>query len=450
MASKIISRDLKDWSQVDKTDSFFVGIDVSRDENFGIHSFSGNLWTSGYIGVGRLYGINGKPLTTCGKEHVVVINSKYGMDPWKMLEKVMTDEEYEDYISELEKDKKYLFKVFYDQPVIRLNQDHQCNADILYALSFINSCYLLCKKGVKKKMIHHEENFKAKVRGRIDVQKNIRSNTVRGRNDRFYCKYIDFTADTIENRILKATLIRCKRTIEKKFEMSSEIMSRLHYCMNMLREVRTVNIKGKDFNGVVSTGLYIYYKPLIKQAKSILSQKYMSYKADDGLVVNKSVFTVPYMINMESVFEFYVRIVLREFLNRYPQYCIEKYSAHLYTESKIKRDEDTLRGIHLMPYCIPDVIICDKTTKKPVVVLDAKYKRDDESSRNDSHQLLSYVLLTGVKKCGFVFPGTVTSLKTMRGNNKLDLESPLLSPLNYYELILGNMIDDKEIEKIFI
>lgn len=447
MANRVILKELEDWSKIDKNDSFFKGIDISRDENFGIHSYNGNLWTSGYVGVGRLYGISGRPLVSHGKEHIVVINSQYHMDPWVMLEKVMTDIEYDYYIKELEKDGKYLFKVFYDQPVVQLTQDNGCDSDILYALSFITHCYSLCKKGIKKRMLHQEENFTAKIRGRIDIQKNIRKNTCNGRNDRFYCKYIDFTADTIENRILKATLVRCKKIVQQKFEMNTEILSRLFYCMNALKWVKLITIKNKDFNNVGVTGLYAYYKPLIKQAKCILGQKYYSYIAEDGKNIIKSVYTIPYMINMETVFEFYTRTIFREIIDE-NKYFLEKYSKRIYLENGVTSSVGAKQGIHLMDYCIPDIIICDKNTQQPVIVLDAKYKKDDRPIREDSHQLLSYVLLTGVDKCGFILPGKLTILKDMRNNDFLELATPLMTQLKYYELILGNTVDSNEINRM--
>ena len=90
-----------------------------------------------------------------------------------------------------------------------------------------------------------------------------------------------------------------------------------------------------------------------------------------------------------------------------------------------------------MPYCIPDIIIRDNETKNPVVVIDAKYKPHSRSVRADTHQLLTYVLLTGVKKCGFAFPGSESRAKIMRTSETIAL--PLaVDSVNYYELILGN------------
>ena len=448
MANRIIPRELTDWSELNRQDSFFHTIDLSDERNFGIHQYNGQLWTSGYVGIGRLYSKNGRVMNTDGKEHVVIIRSQYHLDPWVMLERVLTDSEYEDYVKELEENGKYLFKVFYDQPVIKLNQDQNCDSDILYALSFINQAYSLCKKGLKNKMVRHEENFVCKIRGRIDVKNNIRKNTCNGRNDRFYCKYIDFTIDTTENRILKATLIKCKKIIEEKFELSSEIMSRLFFCMNAFKSVKTVKVNSRDFTNANTSGLYIYYKPLLKQAKAILGQRYKTYTAEDGNSVSKSVYTIPYMINMEAVFEFYVRTVIRESIDS-NRFYLDSYSKRLYLQKGVTDIRASVSGIHLMPYCIPDIIIRDKNSNDPVIVMDAKYKKDDKPVRTDSHQLLSYVLLTGTAKCGFIMPGMATAVKSMQGRDYLELATPLMGTLKYYELLLGETIVSSELDKIF-
>jgi hypothetical protein len=452
MAREIIPHKIYDWSQLDENEEFWSDLDLSKpDINFGIHKYKDRLWTSGFVGVGRIYNHNQMPIQTNGKEHILIISSQYGMDPWKMLEKVMADEEYENYIEELERGGKFLFRVFYDQLLIQLSQDEKNDGDLLYALSFINSCYFLCKKGLKKTMLHQEENYTSKVRGKIDVKKNIRENTCRGRNDRFYCKYIDFTEDNIENRILKVTLMKCKSIVEKRFEENTEIIKRVHYCNNVFRNVKSVTIKTSDFNKVSVSGLYMYYKPVLRQARSIFSQKYYSYSADGGKTITRSVYTIPYMINMETLFEFYARIMIRKNLDK-DKYELDEYSKRLFLGRDATCIEDTEKGIHLMPYCIPDILIRDKGTKKALVVIDAKYKSHNRTARTDSLQLLSYVLLTGVNRCGFVFPGAQTKIKQMKtsGTDYLRLRTPFVSELKYYELILGDTINEKVLEKLFL
>lgn len=435
MAREIIPHELKDWSPLPVDEDIWGQLDLSDPEfNFGIHKYNDRLWTSGFVGVGRLFNKRQKAITTDGKEHIVVVSSQYGMNPWKMLETVMTDDEYEDYLSELD-DGEFIFKVFYEQPLIRLAQDVQNDGDLLYAISFINSCYALCKKGLKKALYRQEENYQSKVRGKINVKKNIRENTCRGRNDRFYCQYIDFTEDTLENRILKSTLIKCKEILAARFEIGTEMAQRIAFCLNSFRRVKNVRVKSSDFNVVSASGLYMYYKPLLRQARCIHSQKYFSYAAENGETITKSVYTVPYMINMERLFEFYARTVIKRVLDG-SQYYLDSYSKHIFLQSGVARADQAERRVHLMPFCIPDILICKKEDHRPVLVMDAKYKSHAKSVRSDTHQLLAYVLLTKVKRCGFVFPGETTTVKTMSsGNDHLMLAT---DDLAYYELLLGN------------
>lgn len=402
------------------------------------------------MGVGRLYDVKGNVIQTKGKEHIAVIKpQKAVINPWKMLEVVMADAEYDSYISELENRGKFLFKIFYEQPVIKLAQDSQNDGDLLYAISFISSCYSLCKKGLRKEMIYKEENYGSKVKGKINVKKNIRENTCRGRNDRFYCKFIDFSDDNIENRILKVILRKSKKTIEKKITVNNTIYKQYQYCMNALKHVRDVQIKSSDFSKASVSGLYMYYKPVLKQAKAIYGQKYLSYKAENGETVTGSVYTTPYIINMETLFEFYVRSVLRKSL---PAVGCElvSYSEKICLEDGINNPNDAERGIHLMPYCIPDIIIRDKVTQETVSVMDVKYKNHDRSSRSDSLQLLSYVLLTGVKHCGFIFPDDNTQIKRFKngGSDYLKIRTPLVDELKYFELLMGIDIEDSILKSI--
>lgn len=449
MAKGIIVHRIKDWARIDENDGFWGRINLQRPEdNFGIHQYNNGLWTSGMVGVGRVFDVNGVPIHDNGKEHILIVSSSYGMNPWHMLEKVLKDDEYEAYTEELNKENKFLYRIFYDQRLIQLAQEEDSDAEILYALSFLNACYSLCKKGLKKSLIYKKENYTAKLRGKIDVSKNIKLNTARGRNDKFFCKYVDFTENNVENRIIKAALLKCKATLKQRFQENSSINNRVGFCINTLRHVANTTIINSDFNSVDVSGLYSYYKPVIQQSRAILGQKQYTYVENDGSTAKKSVYTIPYVINMETLFEFYTRTILKETLSA-DKYKLEKYSQKLFLQKGVGEVEDSEKGIHLMTYCIPDIIICDKKTGEPSMVLDAKYKPDNRPVRADSHQLLAYVLLTGVKRCGFIFPGEVTRLKQMESTN--DFYLPLSAePVRHYELIMGNDGNVDVINKVLL
>lgn len=153
---------------------------------------------------------------------------------------------------------------------------------------------------------------------------------------------------------------------------------------------------------------------------------------------------VPYAINMEILFEYYARTQLKKAIG-VGRYRIEKYSQKLYLQKDIVSSDDSEKGIHLMSFCIPDIIIYEKN--KPIIVIDAKYKLSTRPDRADSHQLLTYVLLTGANKCGFIFPGETTKVHEMKTTGK-DYLFLSTDDLKYYELFLSETSNETELKKI--
>lgn len=204
------------------------------------------------------------------------------------------------------------------------------------------------------------------------------------------------------------------------------------------------NISNTDINSSNVGGLYSYYKPAIQQARAILSLNFQSHNEKNGENEKGFVYTIPYTINMETLFEYYARTELKKALKG-SEYRVEQYSKKLYLQKDIDNVDDAEKGIHLMSFCIPDIIIYKED--KPVVVIDAKYKLSGRPDRSDSHQLLSYVLLTGADRCGFVLPGEKTEVKEMvsTGDNYLPLAPRIL---RYYELLLGSKSDSSELQKV--
>lgn len=435
MSKDIIIHSIKDWSKIDERESFWGRVDLyTPDANFGIHRYNNALWTSGQVGVGRIFDRDSMPIQDNGKDHVLFISSNYGLNPWIMLETVLLDDEYDSYIAELEKDGKYLFRIFYDQPVIRLPRGSGSEAETLFALSYASSCYALCKKGLKKSLIHYEANFTAKLRGKIDVSRNIKHNSARGRSDKFYCRYIDFTEDNIENRIIKAALLKCRDIIRRRFQEDSTVRKKVAFCLNTLRHVKDVTITNSDFSSAEVGGLYSYYKPLIQQARAILGFKFHNYSDTPRHEENNPVYTIPYVINMETLFEYYARTILKQTFAA-DNYKVEKYSKKLFLQKDVSAPESAEKGIHLMPFCIPDIIVTRDGV--PALVIDAKYKMSGRPDRGDSHQLLAYVLLTGADKCAFILPSTITRVREMEttGDVFLNLSS---GNIKYYEMLLGD------------
>lgn len=100
MSKDIILHNIRDWSKIDERESFWGKVDLlTPNTNFGIHRYSSALWTSGQVGVGRLFDREGMPIQDNGKDHVLVVTSSYDLNPWLMLESVLLDDEYEAYLA---------------------------------------------------------------------------------------------------------------------------------------------------------------------------------------------------------------------------------------------------------------------------------------------------------------------------------------------------------------
>ena len=149
---------------------------------------------------------------------------------------------------------------------------------------------------------------------------------------------------------------------------------------------------------------------------------------------------------METLFEFYSRTLTKKALEG-TNYTLAPYSQKIFLQKNVTDMSQTEKGIHLIPYCIPDLIICEQNTGNPIMVLDAKYKQHNRTARTDSHQLLAYVLLTGVKKCGFIFPGDEAQIKPMSTGISLPLN---VINLDYYEILINQKLEQKHFDQIFI
>ena len=150
------------------------------------------------------------------------------------------------------------------------------------------------------------------------------------------------------------------------------------------------------------------------------------------------------MINMETLFEFYARTLTKNALEE-TNYTLAPYAQKIFLQKNVTDISQSEKGTHLIPYCIPDLIICERNTGNPIMVLDAKYKQHNRTARTDSHQLLAYVLLTGVKKCGFVFPGEEVQIKPMSTGISLPLNA---SDLAYYEVLINNELTKDHFDQI--
>lgn len=370
----------------------------------------GYYHTSGYVGVGWLKDYQGKTMVdpVSGEKLALMIVPRFSLNPWEMLIKVMNDLEYELYTFGSNGD---FFKVHTGEELVPV-PNTETGGELLAAISFVKECEKICKKHLRQAMDFKEENFNGKIVGNIQVAKHIKQNVSQAREDRIFCKYPIFTVDTLENRIMKAALIKAKKILRNNGIAAKEIGRIYSYCENSLRAVRTVSISKSDFNRVNTTGFNSCYKSVMGVAKTVL----LGTGVNDlvGKKTDEIRYVIPYTINMESLFEFYVRAVLKEYLRKDFDSNIVLDEYRMSQKNPLLTLKDSDQQAYLMNHYVPDIALLERSDSesKYIAVFDVKYQNSmntvySETRRHNSHQLLFYTLLLNVKRCGFIFQNNV-------------------------------------------
>ena len=171
-------------------------------ENLGIKRVNGKLYSGNYVGVCRIKSLNGKNITSIdGREVILKIEPRFPVSVVDMLNALRDDNEFERYLApqtnrineayrEIEDlNDNELFHFFENEDPIFLKDSIARESSIITASIFITMLKSLCTRPLMGRMEKKEENLTGKVKGKIVFSKNIQKNTLRGRDDRVYCRY---------------------------------------------------------------------------------------------------------------------------------------------------------------------------------------------------------------------------------------------------------------------
>jgi 5-methylcytosine-specific restriction endonuclease McrBC regulatory subunit McrC len=218
------------------------------------------------------------------------------------------------------------------------------------------------------KMISTEENLVGKVKGKALFNKNIRNNSIRGRDDRLYCRYLRYSEDITENQILRAALQKSFQFLNKYFGMTrsreNSYKEMIAYCHNALDHVSLKRITQRDTNSIKTTGCYAYYKPVISVAKMVLNE--ITLESNGTSKVTS--YVVPYAVSMNKLFEMYVRAYLKKVGI---QSCLSEASGiHILKydyKSKVFENSSKDTANYIGGIVKPDIIIQNTVNGKTLV-----------------------------------------------------------------------------------
>lgn len=443
-----------DFIKPEDFDRLYVTYSESR-VNLGMHYYRKSLYSSNLVGICRLKSVDDETLYDAdGNELLLKVVPRFNVTVIELLNYIKDDDEFDRYMApqtisnrHREKDieaidRNEIFSFFENEKPLKVDDRISAENSIITVTVFLTLLRLLCRRPLMGRMLKEEENLTGKVKGKIVIEKNIKANTMHGRNDRFFCQYLHFSDDIIENQILKAALKKAKRFVIDYFgdcsKDNNNYASMISYCSNALRHVSDIQCSGSVCNGLKFSGCYTYYKPVMSMARMILDDISIESNGE----ISTTGYIVPYAISMEKLFEVYVRTYLKK--NGFSPYRsksgtgikLEKFD----NKTDVFLEEEGLLnpGKYISGSIKPDLILTDQETGE-TVVFDVKYKDYTNSdSRNDRLQLLAYSMMLNANNVGIIMP-TQNEIEIFDARRINSMENRIIK---YHQMLLGVMRDD--------
>ena len=387
--------------------------------NLGIKKVNGRLYSGNYVGVCRLKSNTGKSiLTKDGREVILKIEPRFPISVVDMLNTLRDDDEFERYLAPQtnrinEKNREIedlsdneLFCFFDNEDPIFLKDSIAKESSIITASIYITLLKNLCARPLMGKMERREENLTGKIKGKIVFSKNIQKNTLRGRDDRIFCRYLEYTEDILENQVLKAALHKAEMFLNKYFGSASgnnnSFREMIAYCRNALSHISYKKISRLDINTIKTTGIYAYYKPVVNAAKMVLSEITLEATGESTITS----YVVPYAVSMDKLFEMYVRAYLKKAgIGSYNSKTQGLKLSQYDDKTAVLRERNKEYSKYIAGNIKPDIIIYNGENDN-YVVFDVKYKNplSSRASRPDRLQILAYALMLNCRNVGNIFP----------------------------------------------
>ncbi|MER6103820.1 restriction endonuclease [Streptomyces sp. NPDC001832] len=219
------------------------------------------------------------------------------------------------------------------------------------------------------------------VRGRLREAEQIRRHF--GRTPPVEITYDAFTADTAENRILRAAVEQLLRLPG----VPGPVRRRLAHQRLRLADAQPL-IRGQELPRWHPSRLNARYQPALRLAEAVLrgaSPEHRPAAAAEPLALDG------FLLDMNKLFEDFVTVALREALREHGLTARLQDPHHL--------DTAGLVGMR------PDLVVRTGDGRTPVAVADAKYKieKADGLLNADLYQALAYATVLGLREAHLVY-----------------------------------------------
>ncbi|WP_129305441.1 restriction endonuclease [Streptomyces sp. L2] len=218
------------------------------------------------------------------------------------------------------------------------------------------------------------------VRGRLREAEQIRRHF--GRTPPAEIAYDAYTADTAENRLLRAATERLLRLPG----VPGPVRRRLAHQRVRLADAAPL-IRGQELPRWQPSRLNSRYQPALRLAEAVLRGTSPEHRPPgaDPLAVDG------FLLDMNQLFEDFVAVALREALREHGLTARLQDPHHL----------DTAGDLRIRP----DLVVRSGDGRTPVAVVDAKYKveKADGAPHADLYQALAYATVLGLREAHLVY-----------------------------------------------
>ncbi|WP_416978785.1 McrC family protein [Streptomyces sp. T028] len=219
------------------------------------------------------------------------------------------------------------------------------------------------------------------VRGRLREAEQIRRHF--GRTPPVEIAYDAYTADTAENRLLRAAVERLLRLPG----VPGPVRRRLAHQRVRLADALPL-VRGQELPRWQPSRLNARYQPALRLAEAVLrgtSPEHRPADAADPLAVDG------FLLDMNKLFEDFVTVALREALEEHGLTARLQDPHHLDTAGLVRMR--------------PDLVVRTGDGRTPLAVVDAKYKveKADGLLNPDLYQALAYATVLGLREAHLVY-----------------------------------------------
>ena len=201
-----------------------------------------------------------------------------------------------------------IYGVDMEQPRIKAPELKSVLSPLIVA-HFLSVVREIVKRGLKKDYVQREENLK-KVKGRIAILRNERMNVLKKRYDKVFCRYQEYSEDTVENRLIKKALkfswqiLQLNGISESMLPLQHTVQACLSAFVNVGDEIEVWEVKSIKHNKIFKE-----YDDAIKLAQMILHRYDYSIT---NITTAEEEYCPVFWIDMAMLYEHYVLGLLRE------------------------------------------------------------------------------------------------------------------------------------------